>query len=283
MSSAVDRLWEGLEPQRIRLKDRPDLGEEWIKDKLAADPSMLQLGALTLEDRERQQPGAGRLDLLFRDFKFSKAYEVEVQLGRLNASHVLRAIEYWEVERAHYPNEDHCVVLIAEDVTGSRFLSAVRILAEYIPLIVLEARALQLNDKVTLELTKISLTRSFVPVEEEQVKVTPPGSAERLVLEIVDTFAPGVSINRTKSYLGLRKNPGGKYFAVLRSRSTGVQLDLLLERSSRLEEELEEEGLTLRWTHRRRRDSYRVTLTEEELQDNYVLIRRLLLESYEKV
>lgn len=34
---------------------------------MAEDPSILGIGELILKDKERNQPGAGRLDLLFQD------------------------------------------------------------------------------------------------------------------------------------------------------------------------------------------------------------------------
>jgi hypothetical protein len=56
-----------VKPQKITLKDHPELSEKWLQDRIAEDPSLLGLGDLILRDRERPQPHAGRLDLLFQD------------------------------------------------------------------------------------------------------------------------------------------------------------------------------------------------------------------------
>ena len=83
---------------------------------------ILGLGDLTLKDKERTQPHAGRLDLLLQDTDANRRYEVEIQLGRTDETHVIRTIEYWDIERRRFPAYDHCAVIVAENIT-SRFLN----------------------------------------------------------------------------------------------------------------------------------------------------------------
>lgn len=54
-------------PERLWLRDHPTLDERWLQDRIGEDPALLGLGGLILKDRERSQPGAGRLDLLLQD------------------------------------------------------------------------------------------------------------------------------------------------------------------------------------------------------------------------
>ena len=54
-------------------------------------------------------------------------YEVEIQLGPTDESHIIRTIEYWEIERRRYPQYEHVAVIVAEDVT-SRFLNVINLL-----------------------------------------------------------------------------------------------------------------------------------------------------------
>jgi len=56
-----------VKPERIFLKRHPDLDERWVQDRIAQDPSILGLGDLSLKDKERNQPHAGRLDLLLQE------------------------------------------------------------------------------------------------------------------------------------------------------------------------------------------------------------------------
>ena len=90
----------------------------------SGDPGLLGLGELEVKDVERMQPRAGRLDLLLQDPDSYRRYTVELQLGATDESHIIRALEYWDIERKRYPQYDYCAVLVAEDIT-SRFLNVI--------------------------------------------------------------------------------------------------------------------------------------------------------------
>lgn len=106
-------------PKTISLKDRPDLPEVWVENQLVENPTLLGLGELEVRGRQRSQPKAGRLDLLLEDMETKKRYEVELQLGKSDESHIIRAVEYWDFERKRYPQYDHCGVLVADSLTSS--------------------------------------------------------------------------------------------------------------------------------------------------------------------
>ncbi len=121
-----------IQPKKVSIKDDPILSEAWLQEVIANDPSVLGLGDLVLKDRERMQPKAGRLDLLFQDQDTNKRYEVEIQLGKTDESHIIRTIEYWDIERKRYPQYEHCAVIVAEEVT-SRFLNVISLFNGHIP------------------------------------------------------------------------------------------------------------------------------------------------------
>jgi hypothetical protein len=83
-----------LKPERLMLKTHPELNERWVQDRIAEDPSILGLGDLVLRDKERAQPRAGRLDLLLQDSETKRRYEVEMQLGATDETHIICTIEY---------------------------------------------------------------------------------------------------------------------------------------------------------------------------------------------
>ena len=89
-------------PKLISLKDRPDLSERWAEDQLVENSTLLGLGEVEVRGCHRNQPKAGRLDLLLEDTESKKRYEVELQLGRSDESHIIRTIEYWDLERKRY-------------------------------------------------------------------------------------------------------------------------------------------------------------------------------------
>ena len=135
--------------EHLNLKAHPSLNEKWVQDRIAEDPSILGLGDVVLKDKERNQPRAGRLDLLLQEAEGSRRYEVEIQLGKADESHIIRTIEYWDIERKKYPQYDHAAVIVAEDIT-SRFLNVISLFNGNIPLIAIQMRAVQLGNSVSL-------------------------------------------------------------------------------------------------------------------------------------
>src|SRR5215470_8313634 len=141
-------------PERVSLKGHPELNERWLQERIAEDPSILGLGDLILKDKERPQPRAGRLDLLLQDAESSRRYEIEVQLGATDEAHIVRTIEYWDIERKRYPQYDHTAVLVAEDIT-SRFLNVISLFNGTIPLVAIQMNALREGERVGLVFTTV--------------------------------------------------------------------------------------------------------------------------------
>jgi hypothetical protein len=102
--SHTETISKYVKHQKLLLKTHPQFNEKWVQEKIAENPSILGIGELILKDKERNQPGAGRLDLLFQDPESNLRYEVESQLGKTDESHIFRTIEYWDLERKRYPN-----------------------------------------------------------------------------------------------------------------------------------------------------------------------------------
>ena len=166
-----------LKPERLTLKSHPELNERWVQDRIAEDPTILGLGDLVLRDRERTQPRAGRLDLLLQDPETNRRYEVELQLGATDEAHIIRTIEYWDIERKRYPQYDHCAVLVAEDIT-SRFLNVVALFNGSMPLVAIQMQALKIAQHTTLIFTTVmdELTRGLID-EDEDAEAAPTDRA----------------------------------------------------------------------------------------------------------
>lgn len=119
------------------------LDERWLQQKITEDPALLGLGELEIVSREHRQPAGGRIDFLMRSGE--TFYEVEVMLGRIDESHIIRTIEYWDNERQRRPQYDHCAVIVAEHIT-SRFFNVLRLLNRAVPMIAVQLNAFQLAD-----------------------------------------------------------------------------------------------------------------------------------------
>ena len=149
--------------KRVDLKAHPQLNEAWLQDQIAEDPSILGLGELELKDRERRQQSGGRLDLLLQNEE--QRFEVELQLGATDETHIIRTIEYWDVERKRYPQYDHVAVIVAEEIT-SRFFNVISLFNGAIPIIAMQVAGYEQPDGISLVFTKILEQRNFGLIEE---------------------------------------------------------------------------------------------------------------------
>ena len=133
--------------EKINLKDYYD--ENWLKHKIEEDPSLLGLGDVVIVERERRQSTGGRIDFLMRDAELETMYEVEIQLGSTDESHLIRTIEYCDLEKRRFPSKDHKAVNIAEDIT-SRFFNVISIMNKSIPIIAIQLNAIRLKTNCRL-------------------------------------------------------------------------------------------------------------------------------------
>ena len=149
----------------VSLKSHPLLNERWLQTQIVADPSLLGLGDLVVRNQERAQPKGGRLDLLLEDSESDTRYEIELQLGTVDESHIVRTLEYWDLERRRYPQYDHVAVIVAEEIT-SRFFNVIGLFNGFIPLIAIQLAALEVNGHLTLHFTRV-LDLQTLGTEEE--------------------------------------------------------------------------------------------------------------------
>src|SRR5262245_50042082 len=157
---------------KLSIRTHPELNERWVQERIANDPSILNLGDVILKDKERIQSGAGRLDLLFQEADANRRYEVEIQLGKTDESHIIRTIEYWDIERKRYPQYDHTAVIVAEDIT-SRFLNVISLFNGTIPLMAIQMNAVRVGDAVSLMFTTVlDQVRLGLVEEDEEVHET---------------------------------------------------------------------------------------------------------------
>ena len=280
--------------ERFSLKNHPDFSEKWVQELIANDPSILGLGDLVLRDRERVQPRAGRLDLLLQDPETKRRYEVELQLGSTDEAHIIRTIEYWDIERKRYPQYDHCAVLIAEDIT-SRFLNVVSLFNGTIPLIAIQMQALKIGESVTLVFTTVmdELSRGYID-EDEDAAAAPTdraywekrrskatvGLADHL-LTLLKELDPSLELKYNKFYIGLSKDGQPYNFIQFRPRKNQIHFELKLPQSDDLDTMIEEAGLeTLEYDKRFGR--YRLRLTKDDVKSKSTVLKELARTAYER-
>ncbi len=277
--------------ERISLRLHPELDERWVQDLIASDPSILGLGDLVLRDRERIQPRAGRLDLLLQDPEAGRRYEVEIQLGSTDETHIIRTLEYWDIERKRYPQYDHCAVLIAEDIT-SRFLNVIALFNGTIPLIALQMQALKVANHTTLVFTKVmdQLSRGLVEEDEPEAAPTDRAYWEKRgtkatvqladeLLAIAREIEPTLELNYTKYYIGLSKGGHSFNFIAFRPRKSAVNLEIKLPRSDEIDAKIEQTGIeTLEYAVRF--GLYRLSLDKDDIAKSRAILKELMEAAY---
>ena len=200
--------------ERISLKNNPEIKEDMIQKFIFEDPTVLGLGELTAIQREKIQPLGGRLDLLFADDNNTR-YEVEVQLGATDPSHIIRTIEYWDTEKKRYPQYDHCAVIIAEEITG-RFMNVIQLFNGSIPLIAIQVSAYKNGNDISLAFTKIIDRVTLGTDEDEEIETTDRNywenrSTNKIMKNVDELFADlgdltvGYELKYNKFYIGLSK------------------------------------------------------------------------------
>lgn len=278
-----------LKPERMVLKSHREFNEKWVQDRIAEDPAILGLGELVLRDRERIQPRAGRLDLLLQDADTKRRYEIELQLGATDEAHIIRTIEYWDIERKRYPQYDHCAVLIAEDIT-SRFLNVVSLFNGTVPLIAIQMQALRVGDHMTLVFTTVmdELTRGMVD-EDEDAEAAPTdrsyweqerGSKETVAmvdqaLEIARAYDPTLELKYNKFYIGLARGGIPFNFVTFRPKRAHMTLEVKLKQSEEIDAKIDGYGLdTLEYS--KRWGLYRIRLGKGDIKRHADAIRDLM-------
>ena len=283
-----------MRPEKINLKNHPELNEKWVQEIIAQDPSIIGLGNLILKDKERIQPHAGRLDLLLQDEDATKRYETEIQLGKTDESHIIRTIEYWDIERKRFPQYEHCAVIVAEDIT-SRFLNVISLFNGAIPLIAIQMNAIKVGDNTSLMFTTVldQLTLGFVDEDEEVSEVTDRNYWEQMrgtkqtvsmadeILELIKTISPDFELKYNKFYIGLAKNGQPNNFIIFRPQKNIMRFELRIAKSEEIENKIESAGLDM-LDYDNKWGRYRIKLNKEDIKKNKDFIIELLKIAYEK-
>ncbi|MDQ1252840.1 MAG: hypothetical protein QG646_1976 [Euryarchaeota archaeon] len=224
------------------LKDYKIIKERHIQNIIAYNSKILGLGKnfgedLVLVGKEMRQDDGRRLDLLFQDKNSNKVYEVEIQLGRLDESHLSRAIGYWDVERKKYPRYEHTAVVIAEDI-GDRMLDLIKLFKEEVPIIVIimteSKKENEKENEIGLEFEIKDLNKSndtendndsavkdeYEPFEESDIyfgEKEVSKTAKKIVDKIYDFLKDidsSMKIYYTKNYIGFKKEYNDQFVLI---------------------------------------------------------------------
>lgn len=277
----------------ISLAGHPQYTEKWLQQRIAEDPQLLGLGELVVKDVERRQPRAGRLDLLLSDVGADKPtrYEVELQLGATDETHIIRTVEYWDIERRRYPQYDHIAVIVAEDIT-SRFLNVLSLFNGFIPLIAIQLSALQVGETLTLHTTKVMDVTTLGTEEDDDESIGgtdrsyweargTPASLKMVdgLLHLIKEVDESLTLKYNKYYIGLTRDGVTDNFVEFRPRKEYVVLGLRIPRSDELSAQFEQADVDL-LDYQVRWGRYRLRLTSSDLTNHEELLRSAMAKAH---
>ena len=276
----------------IQLKNHKVLNERWLQDIIAEDPSIIGIGDVILKDKERIHHGAGRLDLLLQDADGNDRYEVEIQLGATDESHIIRTIEYWDIERKRYPQYNHTAIIIAEDIT-SRFLNVISLFNGSIPLMAIQVSAIETGEGVGLHFTKVLDVQplGLVDEDEEVAEITDRdywlkrGSPKTVsmadkLLSFVIEFDPTAELNYNKFYVGLKIDGRAKNYVIIRPKKDFLGLSIKIPETEENDSLINSAEL-ITYEYDRKWGAYRLKIKEKDLKEKAETIKKLLLDAKE--
>lgn len=258
--------------EKVQLKNNPQIKEDLIQSFIFDNPSVLGLGDLSPIQREKIQPSGGRLDLLLADDDGVR-YEVEIQLGSTDPSHIIRTLEYWDTERKRYPQYDHCAVIIAEEITG-RFMNVISLFNGAIPLIALQMTAYKQGEDISLAFTKVLDRITVVNDEDDQYEVTDrkywetkstPKMLQNVdkIFESVKEFVSGYELKYNKFYIGMMKDGISKNFLMFKPKKNYLYLVFKGNENLEMTSACEELGLDISYIPRWKEYSIRLSNYDE--------------------
>ncbi len=270
---------EFVKPKLISLKEAG--GEQYIQQLLADDPSRLDIGDLVLRGKERTQPSGGRLDLLFESQDGSRWYEVEVQLGETNETHIIRTIEYWDTERKRYPDKEHVAVIVAEKITA-RYFNVISLFNQHIPLIAIQMNALDVGCAKTITFTKV-LDLALRSEEDEEVYQPTDRSyweqrSSKPSMNIVDEILAisrakdsQILLKYNKAYIGATLSDHIFNFITMRAQRKAVRLHVTSPKTDDYDQQLRDAGFDIDYDDRWKK--YILSIDQDSFNSNKDLVK----------
>jgi hypothetical protein len=217
-------------------------------------------------------------------------YEVEIQLGASDERHIIRTLEYWDVERRRYPQYDHVAVLVAEDVT-SRFLNVISMFNGFIPIIAIQMQALEVGGNLTLSASRVLDVVNLGTDEEDgagaatdraywEAKATPASLtlADKFI-ELAKEKDPALAPKYNKYYIGLARNGIADNFISLKPKKNWIIFQPKVPSNPELNQRLDDAGLQV-MAYERRFNHYKIRLSDSELAEHLDLIREIIAMAY---
>lgn len=278
-----------IHKESARLKDCK-INEKMVQDFIAKNPKVLGIDdSIELITKEKYQ-GVGYLDLLFEseDEEDPRRYEVEIQLGKTNPSHIIRTIEYWDNENKSRPKLKHIAVLIAEEITG-RFYNVISLFNSVIPIIVIQMSAYkEENGNIGLVFNKVLDLSDNEEDEDNDAFVTDrtywENKSTKKMIELMDELYVELNVNYhnvelkyNKHYIGLTQEGNTKNYFSFIPKKNFIKLRIKSKQNDDIENEFNSLGFNVYYNNRPGAKHYVVSLKSmDEFHKVKELVTRIL-------
>ena len=263
--------------EKINLNSSKDFNEDMIQKLIENNLELLGLGDLELLHSQKKQITNGKVDMILgANNDEGNRYVVEIQLGKTDPSHIIRCIEYWEIERRRNPSKEYIAVLIAEEIT-SRYFNVISLFNGAIPIIAIDMKCIKIDDdNYSLFFTKI-LDLSSIDDEDvkEEDKKLPKDywqkRASKEILDITDKILEligkdkGYELKHNKHYIGLEKDGRVNNFIHMQPRKQYLLLMIKYEYLDIVKNKLEQSKMTY---YDYNKSMYRIQITKSSLEDS---------------
>lgn len=278
----------------VSLRSHPEYDEAWVERQINAKPAALGLGAVKIKRSQLSQKKGGRLDILAEDESNQFLFTIELMVGSLDSSHIIRAIDYWQREKARERRDgwETVTVIVAEDIRQTRFYNVVRFLSERMPLVVIEMHALQVGKHLTLTFNTLNDGRDqpdTTPLEQDTVEVNADYWAEKASPESVDIAKrlgaiikkvdAHAAINWNQQFLGIRVGNRAVNFVIFVPKKQFVRVHARIPDTDGWTKKLNKAGFEVIGGTPGRSVHFRVT--KQNVSGQKLLLQKLFSECYE--
>ena len=263
------------EIQTLELTSIRDNGrdEYWLQDYIWNNPSCLGLGDIEPIAKEKRQTSGGRLDLLMKGSD-EELYEIEVMLGKTDETHIIRTIEYWDIEKKKRPKRQHTAVLVAERI-NTRFYNVLNLLSHSVPIIGIQANLYKSNGSVSLVFTKIIDSFEEPELDEENgttygaeyIQKSSPATSDVInsITSIVKETETDIRVNYIKKGASIFINGARKIIIVRRAKKqSSIAYVVSDEDRSKIEEILDTASISYDYKY----GKIRIWLDNQSLNNN---------------
>ena len=274
-----------IEKEMVSLKDL-NVSESMVQKYINDNPKVLGFGALEVIKKELIEKSGGRLDFLLQNEDEDTRYEVEIQLGKTDPSHIIRTIEYWDNERKRTPDKTHIAVLVAENITD-RFQNVISLFNKSIPMVAIQMVGFK-EQEGNISLSFIKIMDLYNTDQEEDINIVSTDrkywekKSTKTILDLMDKIysetvsdIKNISLNYNKFYIGLNIDNISDNIISFVPKKKFLKIRFKMQENDDIEEYFDELGFEIVYNSRNGRKDYTVKVST---YDDFVRIKNKINE-----